>query len=99
MASARQSYRKWRKQQHKRGRAKKASLKIGEVLAVRKNWQAFETGFALILRFLLTDLLLIQTKLASVRPGPILHSHAMKQQQPKKTKTIQWMRYYRRYDK
>jgi len=33
-----------------------ASLKIGEILAIRKN---LELGVALILRYLLTDLLLI----------------------------------------
>ena len=31
-------------------------------------------GLALILRYLLTDLLRIQTKLALVRPGPKLHA-------------------------
>ena len=34
-----------------------ASLNIGEILAIRKNWQVFETGVALILRCLFTDLL------------------------------------------
>ena len=48
-----------------------ASLKIGEILAIRKKIGKFlELGVALILRYLVTDLLLIQTKLALVRPGP-----------------------------
>ena len=45
-----------------------ASLKIGE----KKIDEFFKLGVALILRYLVTDLLLMQTKLAkihSVRPG------------------------------
>ena len=44
-----------------------ASLKIGEILAIRIG-QFLKLGFALNLRYLLTDLLLIQTKLALLRP-------------------------------
>ena len=48
-----------------------ASLTIGEILAIRKKSGKFlKLGVALILRYLLTDLLLIQTKLALVRSGP-----------------------------
>ena len=49
-----------------------ASLKIGENLAFRKNLASFlKLGVSLILRYLLTDLLLIKTKLALVRPDLI----------------------------
>ena len=41
-----------------------------------EDWRNFgkflKLGVALILRYLLTDLLLIQTKLALVRPGPYI---------------------------
>jgi len=48
-----------------------ASLKTGEILAIRKKIGKFlKLGVALILRYSLTYLLLIQTKLALVRPGP-----------------------------
>ena len=46
-----------------------ASLKIGEILAIRDKF--LKLGVALILRYLLTYLLLIQTKLALVRSGPL----------------------------
>jgi len=48
-------------------RGSSASLKIGEILAIRIG-QFLKLGFALNLRYLLTDLLLIQTKLALLRP-------------------------------
>lgn len=44
-----------------------ASLKIGEILAIRKKFgRILEMGVALILRYLLTDLLLIKIKLAKI---------------------------------
>ena len=47
-----------------------ASLKIGENLAIRKKIGEFlKLGVALILRYLVTDLLLMQTKLAAIRSG------------------------------
>ena len=48
-----------------------ASFKIGEILAIHKKiGKFFKLGVALILHYLLTDLLLIQTKLALMRRGP-----------------------------
>ena len=45
-----------------RGRSS-AYLKIGEIFAIRKNLASFfKLGVALNLRYVLTDLLLIQTK-------------------------------------
>jgi len=38
-----------------------ASLKIGEILAIRKKLASLKLGVALILRYLMTDLLIIQT--------------------------------------
>ena len=47
-----------------------ASLKLGEILAIRKKIGKFlKLGVALTLRYLLTDLLRIQTKLALLGPG------------------------------
>ena len=40
---------------------------------LQKIGKFLELGVALILRYLLTDLLLVKTKLALVRPGPYKH--------------------------
>ena len=49
-----------------------ASLKIGEILAIwKKIGKVLKLEVALILRYLLTDLLPIQTKSALVWPGPM----------------------------
>ena len=48
-----------------------ASLKLGEILAIRKIILFLKLGVALILR-VLTDLFLIRTKLFLVRPCPNL---------------------------
>ena len=46
------------------------SLNIGEILAIRKNGQVFETGGRTYFALLVHRFIIFQTKLALVRPAP-----------------------------